>query len=78
MMFMNDRLMSQDLDNYITGHYGEDQFRDEPEFEGDVCTQPRCCALAEAECARCGMATCKAHEFTHNCLAAMEADNSID
>jgi hypothetical protein len=21
--------MSQDLDNYITGHYGEDQFRDE-------------------------------------------------
>lgn len=28
-MFGNDRRMSQELDNYITGHYGEDQFSDE-------------------------------------------------
>ncbi len=25
-MFGNDRRMSQDLDNHITGHYGEDQY----------------------------------------------------
>lgn len=24
---MNDRRMSQELDNHITGHYGEDQFK---------------------------------------------------
>jgi len=27
-MFNNDRRMNRDLDNYITGHYGEDQFKD--------------------------------------------------
>lgn len=26
-MFSNDRRMSQELDNYITGNYGEDQFK---------------------------------------------------
>lgn len=26
-MFMNDRRISNDLDNYITEHYGEDQFK---------------------------------------------------
>lgn len=26
-MFGNDSRMSQQLDNYITGHYGEDQFK---------------------------------------------------
>lgn len=26
-MFGNDKRMSQELDNYITGHYGEDQFK---------------------------------------------------
>lgn len=25
-----DRRLANDLDNYITGHYGEDQFKDEP------------------------------------------------
>lgn len=31
-MGRNDRGFDpQDLDNYITGHYGEDQYRDEPE-----------------------------------------------
>ena len=29
-MFMNDRRMSQELDNHITGHGGEDQFRGNP------------------------------------------------
>lgn len=44
---------SRDLDNYITGHYGEDQFRDdEPEEEaveddsiclnGNGCDVPNC------------------------------------
>ena len=28
-----DRRMAQDLDNYITGHYGEDFFRDAVEEE---------------------------------------------
>jgi len=45
-------LNSRDLDNYITGHYGEDQFRDdEPEVEeieddslclNENCDQPSC------------------------------------
>lgn len=26
---------SRDLDNYITGHYGEDQFQDAPEIEDE-------------------------------------------
>ena len=46
-------LNSRDLDNYITGHYGEDQFRDDvpeediapPEDEACLnknCDQPNC------------------------------------
>ena len=30
-----DRRQAQDLDNYITGHYGEDQYRDEDQVEED-------------------------------------------
>jgi hypothetical protein len=37
-----DRRMAQDLDNHITGHYGEDQFKGQDEdithdFEGSTC-----------------------------------------
>lgn len=28
-----DRIMAADLDRYITGNYGEDQFRDEDEYD---------------------------------------------
>jgi len=32
-----DRVMSIDLDNWITGHFGEDQYRDEElEIEDDL------------------------------------------
>lgn len=41
-----DRRMAQELDNYITGHYGQDQFRDDiPEelyheaCDGEGCTE---------------------------------------
>jgi hypothetical protein len=50
---MSREINSRDLDNYITGHYGEDQFRDEePEEEeieddsicsnGNACDLPNC------------------------------------
>jgi hypothetical protein len=29
--------MAADLDNYITGHYGEDQFRDEERLTCEAC-----------------------------------------
>jgi len=31
---MSRDLNKADIDNYITGHWGEDQFRDQPEDEG--------------------------------------------
>lgn len=50
---MRGEINSRDLDNYITGHWGEDQFRDEePEQEeieddseclnGNACEHPNC------------------------------------
>lgn len=34
-----DRRLAQDLDNYITGHYGEDQFKDE-DYQAAYVGQP--------------------------------------
>lgn len=34
-----DQRLRGELDNYITGHYGEDQFRDDPNCKG--CGEPR-------------------------------------
>jgi hypothetical protein len=46
---MSREINSRDLDNYITGHYGEDQFRDEEpeeEIEDDsICTNGNDCDL---------------------------------
>lgn len=61
---MMDRHMSNELDNYITGHYGEDQFgnvEDCPECDGSgVC--PECegdtedCTICDGDgnCPICG------------------------
>ncbi len=47
-----DRRMAQDLDNYITGHYGEDFFRDAADYPDD--TPPECENCASTVNVTCG------------------------
>jgi Zn finger protein HypA/HybF involved in hydrogenase expression len=50
----------RELDNYITGHYGEDQFQspnDEPECECEACGwQGDSVELNDGHCPECGSA----------------------
>ena len=60
---MSRDLNKADLDNYITGHWGEDQFRDQPEDDDDdtcwqcegegylvnSCIEDCCCCLDPEE-----------------------------
>jgi hypothetical protein len=64
---------SRDLDNYITGHYGEDQFRDEYPEEDIAPPDDSVCLNGNG----CDIPNCPEHGDDQDALDAAESEGMI-